>query len=61
MYVAKLGINKQGVWTKGSFIRWIGQNVSEGSEKPEIPENPSHLTDEEIEEIQGMQDRFVKK
>lgn len=52
MYVHKLRINKQGVWTKGSFIRWIGQNVSEGSEPPVIPENPSYLEDEEIEQIQ---------
>jgi hypothetical protein len=51
MYVHKLKINKQGVWTKGSFIRWIGQNVSEGSEPPVIPENPSYLEDEEIEQI----------
>lgn len=61
LWVNKLQINKKGVWTKGSFIRWIGQNVSEGSEKPEIPENPSHLTDEQIEEIEAMQDRFVDK
>lgn len=51
MYVSKLQINKNGVWTKGSFIRWIGQKVSEGSEPPVIPENPYTLTDEEIDHI----------
>lgn len=61
MYVKKLQINKQGVWTKGAFIRWIGQNVSEGSEEPEIPENPSHLTQEEIDHIAAMQEKFVDK